>query len=235
MDRRTDTGSGMSGTGSNSPVPGGCTTCSVSQLLSQVEQLTRKVEQLTRRVSQLEQDRELQKQLFAMMAQGYAAANTSADDNTPTINTTKTKETMATPTPTEPPLMELPDIFVEPLRQDVRRANSLVRLLRGDILRLIKDRQQKTLQWYHVFKTFMDCQLIFDDTSPTAFGKAIKTIVGGVPKADTIRRQASKDDIGRDKAMKDFHSWPDNCRDKSLCLTVEQLLKENGIQTNRSK
>ena len=231
MDRRTDTGSGMSGTGSNSPVPGGCTTCSVSQLLSQVEQLTRKVEQLTRRVSQLEQDRELQKQLFAMMAQGYATANTI----TSTIKTTKTMETMTVNTPAEPLLMELPDIFVEPLRQDVRRANSLVRLLRGDILRLIKDRQQKTLQWYHVFKTFMDCQLIFDDISPTAFGKAIKTIVGGVPKADTIRRQASKDDIGRDKAMKDFHSWPDNCRDKSLCLTVEQLLKENGIQTNRLK
>lgn len=231
MDRRTDTGSGMSGTGSNSPVPGGCTTCSVSQLLSQVEQLTRKVEQLTRRVSQLEQDRELQKQLFAMMAQGYTTANTI----TSTIKTTKTMETMTVNTPAEPLLMELPDIFIDPLRQDVRRANSLVRLLRGDILRLIKDRQQKTLQWYHVFKTFMDCQLIFDDTSPTAFGKAIKTIIGGVPKADTIRRQASKDDIGRDKAMKDFHLWPDNCRDKSLCLTVEQLLKENGIQTNRLK
>lgn len=235
MDRRTDTGSGMSGTGNNSPVPGGCTTCSVSQLLSQVEQLTRKVEQLTRRVSQLEQDRELQKQLFAMMAQGYATANTTANTITSTIKTTKTMETMTTPTPAEPLLMELPDIFIDPLRQDVRRANSLVRLLRGDILRLIKDRQQKTLQWYHVFKTLMDCGLIFDDTSPTAFGKAIKTIVGGLPKADTIRRQASKDDIGRDKAMEDFHSWPDNCRDKSLCLTVERLLKENGIQTNRSK
>ena len=231
MDRRTDTGSGMSGTGSNSPVPGGCPACSVSLLLSQVEQLTRKVEQLTRRVSQLEQDRELQKQLFAMMAQGYTTANTI----TSTIKTTKTMETMTTPTPAEPLLMELPDIFVEPLRQDVRRANSLVRLLRGEIVTRIRDRRQKTLRWYHVFKTLMDCRLIFDDTSPTAFGRAIKTIVGGLPKADTLRREASNDDIGRDKAMKDFHSWPDNCRDKSLCLTVEQLLKENGIQTNRSK
>lgn len=205
MERRTDTDNRLSGMGPNSPMPGGCAGCPFRQT----------IESLTKRVEQLEEERRLRMQYYAQLTQGYAAPMATAA--TP----------LATPVADEPLIAELPAMFIYPLHKDVRRANSLVRLLRGELLQRVKDRRHGTMKWYHVYKTLFDCQLILENTKPATFGRDIKKIVAGLPSEDTLRREASKDDVSHGGS--NFHSWPDNNTDKNLCLEVEDLLVKAGV------
>jgi len=130
--------------------------------------------------------------------------------------------------PAEERLVDLPDVFVESLYTDIPRYNRLMRLLRGDILEMIKNHKHGTVRWFHVHRVLEDRGLIYKGLSMTKFGEALRKILKGVPKADTLRKLATTYLTGELRSKR-YYEWPENDLNRYLCKQVEGLLKEGCI------
>ena len=125
----------------------------------------------------------------------------------------------------ESPLMAYSKLFVFTLRNDVRRSNLLVRMLREQLLPVAQSLERNTIRWCHVWKVLYDDQLLIDKVNTSAFGRFLKEILGKGFDAENLRKVSSGDDF----KSGDFHTWPENNTDKNLCLEVEFMFIKAGI------
>lgn len=236
MDRRTDSGPTLPGTGSHSPLPPVAADRPSEQLLHELLQtvatLTQQVAEMRQELTELRQEQEVLKQ-----SQQQPEPDNYFPQNqlSPYVSTTTAhpQPTSAPPAAkagegAEPLLVELPDAFVFSLRHDTPRANRLVRVLRERVLPEANSRERNTFRWCHVWKVLMDHQLIIENVSMKQFGRAIALVVGNGLKGENIRKAATDYDFPRG----DYRSWPDNNADKNLCIKVVSLLVEAGVLTD---
>lgn len=219
MDRRTDNDNRLSRMGGNSPIPEGCMACPYRQDIDNVKmrllQMEMREKRRNRLFSQMSLDNDLPQQPSLVVPTEPIAPSV------PVI-------IAEAPEIVEERIVDLPEIFVESLYNDVPRYNKLMHLLRGELQMRVKNRQQRTLHWWHVHKVLEDCKLIYKDLSKKKFGDALKRIIGGLPKADTLRKLATSETLGK-LEKEDFHTWPENNFDRYLCKLVEKLLIDHAV------
>ena len=129
------------------------------------------------------------------------------------------------PVAEESPLMAYSKLFVFSLRNDVRRSNLLVRMLREQLLPVAQSLERNTIRWCHVWKVLYDDQLLIEKANKTAFGRFLKDILGKGFDAENLRKASSGDELSGDN----FHTWPEKNTDKNLCLEVEFMFIKAGI------
>jgi len=129
------------------------------------------------------------------------------------------------PVAEESPLMAYSKLFVFSLRNDVRRSNLLVRMLREQLLPVAQSLERNTIRWCHVWKVLYDDQLLIEKANKKAFGRFLKDILGKGFDAENLRKASSGDELSGGN----FHTWPEKNTDKNLCLEVEFMFIKAGI------
>ena len=129
------------------------------------------------------------------------------------------------PVAEESPLMAYSKLFVFSLRNDVRRSNLLVRMLREQLLPVAQSLERNTIRWCHVWKVLYDDQLLIEKANKKAFGCFLKDILGKGFDAENLRKASSGDELSGGN----FHTWPEKNTDKNLCLEVEFMFIKAGI------